>query len=209
MRWPIHWTDWSHPEHQGLAVLTFGIVFLCFRRYRTGAGLGMLGLLWILICATPAFAALLRHGLVDPYPPRQAFEYPVADAIVVLGGGDPPDFGHGQGREQSNRTGFAFQLYRAQRAPLIVASGGAGEAAEILNEHLHRILLVTSTVPMRRAAACFERQGFEVIPAPSLDGNEEPVGPPAWRPQSEELFRSSRYLHEYLGMLFYKLRGWI
>lgn len=236
-------TDLSHPGFQAMMLIALGLLCLCFRRYRTAAAFGLLAVSWILLCATPAFAGLLRRGLVNPYPVHQATEYPAADAIVVLGGGDPPDFGHGPGKEQANRTGFAFELYRAARAPIILLSGGAGEAAEmaqqlelqgvpasvlriepdsattyqnaaystlILNrEHLHRILLVTSIVPMRRAAACFEQQGLDVVPASVIDANQGPIRSAAWWPQGSVLFRSRRYLHEYIGMLFYKLRGWI
>jgi uncharacterized SAM-binding protein YcdF (DUF218 family) len=235
-------TELSHPELQGAMLVVFGLLCLGLRRYRVAAALGLLGMSWIILCATPAFAEWLRNGLVNPYPAHPPSEYPTADAIVVLGGGDPPDFGHGPGKEQANRTGFALELYRAARAPIILLSGGAGEAAEmaqalerqgvpasalrmepdsvttyqnaaysaqVLNrEHLHRILLVDSIVPMRRAAGCFEQQGLEVISAPIFDSYGEPVPGVRWRPQRTALFQSGRYLHEYLGMFFYQLRGW-
>ncbi len=239
---PLHLTDLSHPELQAMILIAAGLLCLFFRRYRTAAGFGLLAATWIILCATPAFAEWLRDGLVNSYPAQSASEYPAADAIVVLGGGDPPDFGHGPGKEQVNRTGFALELYRAKRAPIVLLSGGADEAAEmaqalerqgvptsalrmepdsvttyqnaaysaqILNrEHLHRILLVDSIVPMRRAAGCFERQGLGVIAAPIFDSYGEPVSGARWRPQRVALFQSRRYLHEYIGMLFYKLRGW-
>ena len=91
MNLALHFTDLADPEPQAMILIAIGLLCLCFRRYRTGATFGILGVLWIVLCATPAFAGLLRRGLVDPYPAHQAFEYPSADAIVVLGGGDPPN----------------------------------------------------------------------------------------------------------------------
>lgn len=236
-------TELTHPELQGAALFVIGLLCLCLRRYRMAMAFGLLGVSWIILCATPAFAEWLREGLVNPYQARSAPDYPSADAIVVLGGGDPPDFGHGPGKEQANRTGFALELYRAKRASIVLLSGGAGEAAEmaqaleregvptsalrtepdsastyqnaaysarILNrERLHRILLVDSIVPMRRAAGCFERQGLEVVAAPIFDSYGAPVSGARWRPQRTALLQSRRYLHEYLGMLYYKLRDWI
>ncbi len=243
MNLAYHFSDLADPVPQAMILIAIGLLCLGFRRYRTGAAFAMLGASWVILCATPAFAALLWGGLVSQYPARQAFEYETADAIVVLGGGDPPKFGHGEGKEQSNRTGFALELYRAARAPIVLLSGGAGEAAEmaqqlalqgvpasalrtepesastyqnaansaaILNrERHHRVLLVTSIVPMRRAAASFEQQGLEVIPAPIFDPQGAPVSDTSWKPQGIVLFQTRRYLHEYLGMLAYKLRGWM
>ena len=223
--------------------LSIALLCLCLRRYRLAAISSAFGVAWIVLCATPAFADWLRRGLENPYPAHPASTYPVADAVVVLGGGDPPDFGHGSRNEQRTRAGFALELFRQARAPIVLTSGGAGEAAEMAQQlqqqgvperallvepdsatthqnatysaqlldraNVHRILLVTSTVPMRRAAACFEHLGFDVIPAPAFDVNQVPAPEPAWRPQRPVLLKSQRYLHEYIGMMVYKMRGWI
>ena len=238
-----HLIDFSRPDVQGEALLAAGLLWLCLRWYRTAVAFFAIGVLWIFICATPAFADLLRRGLEDPYPSHQAFEYPAADAIVVLGGGDPPNFRQGAEKEQTNRTGFALELYRETRAPIILLSGGVGEADEMAHqlelqgvpanalriepdssttnqnaaysalilkrEHRRRILLVTSTVFMRRAAACFAQLGMDVIPAPTHDADQEPISSAPWWPQRAALSESQLYLHEYMGMLVYKLHGWI
>lgn len=81
---------------------------------------------------------------------------------------------------------------------------------------IKRILLVTSALHMPRSVAIFEKQGFEVIPAPvdylatvggSEDGSQFRLI--HFVPSAEYLDLSTRVLREYLGMLIYRLRGWL
>jgi len=81
--------------------------------------------------------------------------------------------------------------------------------AEILRSHgVKRIALVVEAQSMVRAAACFRKLGFEVVPAP----NDFRV----WGPFREELLlswqgvrRNEITLHEVVGLLWYRLHGWI
>jgi uncharacterized SAM-binding protein YcdF (DUF218 family) len=81
--------------------------------------------------------------------------------------------------------------------------------AEILRTHgVSRIALVVEAQSMLRAAACFRKQGIDVVPAPS-DFRQ-------WGPLSQEALLSWRSirrneieLHETLGLAWYKLHGWI
>ena len=239
----LYQIDPSQPALHAALLLTLALLCVCVRRFRFALILATLGVGWVALCATPAFANFLRSGLENPYPARPADTYPVADAIVVLGGGDPPDFGHGEGKEQSTRAGFALELYRVLRAPVVLTSGGDGEATEMAQqlqqqgvparslriepdsittyqnatysaillkrESIHRILLVTSAVPMRRAVACFEHQGFEVTAAPAFDAIQQQAKNAPWQPRTDMLYKTQRYLHEYIGMLVYTLCGWV
>ena len=83
---------------------------------------------WLLLWSIPAASIWLRQGLERQYPQRSASDYPVVDAIVVLGGGV-------QGGRAGWRIGphlqlgadrawFGAQLYRAGRAPWLILSGG-------------------------------------------------------------------------------------
>jgi len=65
------------------------------------------------------------------------------------------------------------------------------------------IILVTSLSHMKRAIHVFEKVGFKVYPAPA-DPLEKYVQGPLDR---LILFRS--ILHEYGGMIYYRVRGWI
>jgi uncharacterized SAM-binding protein YcdF (DUF218 family) len=94
-------------------------------------------------------------------------------------------------------------------------------AAQILRQHgVERILLVTSAMHMPRSVALFERQGLEVIPAPT----DFTVTEQEWArlvspnpvdqlfnllPSASQLNMLSAALKEYLGMFVYRLRGWL
>ncbi|NMA12373.1 MAG: YdcF family protein [Chloroflexi bacterium] len=83
-----------------------------------------------------------------------------------------------------------------------------------------QIILVTSATHMRRAVACFEKQGIKVIPAPV----DYAITDKEWAaltefnlkrfhtwiiPQSGNIRAFETALKEYLGIFMYRLRGWI
>lgn len=92
--------------------------------------------------------------------------------------------------------------------------------------HLRRILLVTSAVSMPRALAAFRHENIDAIPAPadfvtpglyaelSALRVRDRVG---WLetiallmiPDPESLNQAGRALHEYVGLLVYRVYGWI
>jgi uncharacterized SAM-binding protein YcdF (DUF218 family) len=92
---------------------------------------------------------------------------------------------------------------------------------KFLNEKgINRIILVTSALHMPRSVDLFKHQGFDVIPAPT----DYSVTQAAWQrltdpnlatqllnlmPNIDNLSSVTRALKEYLGMLVYRLRGWM
>ncbi len=85
---------------------------------------------------------------------------------------------------------------------------------------IERILLVTSAMHMPRSVALFEKQGFEVIPAPA----DFTVTEQGWRnlfsgsleshligllPSASSLSLTTNVMKEYIGMAIYWLRGWV
>ncbi|MEO5623082.1 MAG: hypothetical protein ABIO74_07165, partial [Dokdonella sp.] len=59
----IHLTDLTHPAFQTAMLLAVGLVCIFLRHYRLATVLGVLGVSWIILCATPGFAGFLRRGL--------------------------------------------------------------------------------------------------------------------------------------------------
>jgi uncharacterized SAM-binding protein YcdF (DUF218 family) len=97
----------------------------------------------------------------------------------------------------------------------------AVESKKILDRAgIRRIVLVTSALHMPRSVAIFEKQGFEVIPAPTdylvTDRDWTYYLTPDWRiqlfnliPTAEDLHFTTLALKEYLGILVYRLRSWL
>lgn len=200
----------------------------------------------LIVASTPAVASWLERDVVGATrPASNPAEYPRAAAIVVLGGeerviddaidADPED-------SSITRIGLGRLLLLSRRAPVILLSGGKGEAMQmesrllaqgvpatrILTEThsrdthenaldsapiLHRlgarrILLVTSSFHMRRAAGSFRKLGFEVVPAPSPELARPKSGNGFWQVRGRALKRSEECLHEIFGLWIYECLGW-
>jgi uncharacterized SAM-binding protein YcdF (DUF218 family) len=81
--------------------------------------------------------------------------------------------------------------------------------SQILRAHgLHRIALVTDAQSMRRAMACFRKEGMIVTPVP-CDFTQLNVTFKDLIPNWKALRRNEKTLHEGLGLLWYALRGWL
>jgi len=76
--------------------------------------------------------------------------------------------------------------------------------AETLHKRsIHRILLVTDSLHMRRAKLVFERSGLEVSPAASADYTVAAVSP------ADRLWLAMRVAEESLALLYYRLARYI
>lgn len=79
-------------------------------------------------------------------------------------------------------------------------------APRLRDAKVERILLVSHAWHLRRAAAEFERQGLRVIPAGTQFSSTEIDSPLSLLPSALGLRDSYFALHEWLGILWYKLR---
>ena len=75
------------------------------------------------------------------------------------------------------------------------------------------IVLVTSASHMRRAEAVFSKTGLEVIPVGSdfkgISSSQSDYRIYDIIPGTEGFACLGNYLHEQIGWLYYKLRGWL
>jgi uncharacterized SAM-binding protein YcdF (DUF218 family) len=85
----------------------------------------------------------------------------------------------------------------------------AVECRKLLEQQgVRKIILVTDAVHMKRARACFEKQGLEVVPAPChfqaarLEGSLRDYLP---HPDAVQSCREAA--HEWIGMAWYRLQG--
>ncbi len=83
----------------------------------------------------------------------------------------------------------------------------ATQTASLLRSKQNSIALVTSARHMKRAREAFERQGFDVCPVPVDYVYVPPGGLGYVLPQSFALIKSEQAIHEWLGVLAYKLRA--
>jgi uncharacterized SAM-binding protein YcdF (DUF218 family) len=162
-----------------------------------------------------------RAGLWRPYPEANqdtverseyaAWVYRLRPLPVLACGGagtshDPP-FSHTV-RELLRQSGVPEdRIWTEERS--LNTHENALYGAEILRRHgIRRVVLVVDARSMPRAAACLRKEGIEVTPAPSKFRE--------WDPWREEIFPdwkglkgNENTLHEVVGLLWYRLRGWI
>jgi len=80
-------------------------------------------------------------------------------------------------------------------------------AAVLKGKGIGRVALVVDQRSMKRAEACFRKQGIDVLPAPAFDTQLE-FGD-VWMPSASVISRNELTLHETLGFVWYWVRGWI
>jgi len=90
--------------------------------------------------------------------------------------------------------------------------GNAVHSAEIIRKkEFKKVVLVTDNIHMRRAAACFRKQGVDfIISVPgNLKKEKESPGPfySRYLPCAGSLYNFDRLYHEILGLTFYFLTG--
>jgi uncharacterized SAM-binding protein YcdF (DUF218 family) len=94
---------------------------------------------------------------------------------------------------------------------------GTNLRALLEERNFRRVLLVTSAMHMPRAVGVFKKEcaGIEFIPAPTDFRITDPIPAPWYQrlkavvPTPSNLLLFSEAMHEYLGIAFYKLRGWM
>lgn len=96
----------------------------------------------------------------------------------------------------------------------------AVEVKKILQARgLQRVLLVTSALHMPRSLAIFQKQGINAIPAPTdflvtnqeiqeVDGSPQAIILNVL-PDSDRLQQTTRAIKEYVGLVIYRLKGWL
>lgn len=247
----------------GLACVCLLVAFfMLWKRPRVAAVAIAMALIFLLLSSNAWVSTLLVRSLEWQYLPG---ELPNAEAIVVLGGATKaalPPRPSVDLNEHGDRVIYAAQLYRQQKAPVIILSGGridwqdntnsseSQDMAEILtsigippqaiiqepkslntyqnavnvrkileSRGISRVLLVTSAMHMPRSLLIFKRQGIDAIAAPTdfIVTNSELKalsGTPKATilnllPDSGYLQNFTAALKEYIGILVYRLRGWL
>lgn len=136
--------------------------------------------------------------------------------VLVLSGGVLPWLGSEV--PEAKLMGDILAEWGVPRDVMLTETGSrtthenARNTAQMLRERgMEDVLLVTSALHMPRAAALFRSRGLRVTPAPTdiqvVEGND--TTPMDLLPGAEALLGTTQALHEYLGMVYYRMRGWI
>jgi len=94
---------------------------------------------------------------------------------------------------------------------------GTNLRALLEERNFRRVLLVTSAMHMPRAVGVFKKEcaGIEFIPAPTDFRITDPIPAPWYQelkavvPTPSNFLLFSEAMHEYMGIGYYKLRGWM
>lgn len=147
-----------------------------------------------------------------------------APLVVVTGGRLPWSNSESSGAD--SMTQFLLFMGVPQEAILLeresdnTYENAVFTKALLEKQGINRILLVTSAMHMPRSVLVFEKQGFEVIPAPTdyqatISSVEKPFSE-TWPdlilglfPSADNLNELTLALKEYLGLAVYRLRGWL
>ena len=117
------------PPNVLVALVVVAVVLLLIKHRVAAIVCLLVGLAWVLLWSLPVATLVAGGWLESRFPARTPATYPQTQAIVVLGGHiqgnrrnwfEPYDRANVVGRES-----LAAELYLANRAPLIVLSGGA------------------------------------------------------------------------------------
>lgn len=134
-----------YPVNLALWVMAFAIIVFLFNKRMLSFCLASLAFVWVLAWSLPYTTLMAGGFLENRYVPLNAHDYPTADAIVVLGG-------HIQGNRHNwftpfdkqavrSRETMAIELFLAQRAPIIILSGGALEGPVADTNNMARSLI--------------------------------------------------------------------
>lgn len=117
-----------YPLLASLLLVAWAGILLWRDRRRSGGVLLTIALGWLWLWSTPVFSDWVRAGLERRHPPVAVEALPAVDAIVVLGGAmeaaRPPERLYPELGAAADRVWHAARLFRAGKAPLILASGG-------------------------------------------------------------------------------------
>jgi uncharacterized SAM-binding protein YcdF (DUF218 family) len=112
-------------------------------------------------------------------------------------------------RYELQREGVPASAILVETRSRSTYENAAFTAAILRARGIRRIVLVTSAWHMWRAELCFRKQGLAVIPAPSDFRTRDSFHLTDLVPAAEPISWNEDALHEFVGLLWYRVHGWI
>ncbi|MEM8861234.1 MAG: YdcF family protein [Chloroflexota bacterium] len=191
-----------------------------------------------------ADAIVIIGGALHPnLPPRQSVEVGeagdrifhganlynngYAPLVITSGGWVTLYWDPGEHRSEAAEMKDLLQQLGVPRDVILVEhksqntkENAAFTAALASNHNINKIILVTTARHMPRAAAAFENEGFEVIPAPTdyfVTGDPDITNGNLGKnltvlnlvPQAKFVDVTTKSMKEYVGIVYYWMRDWI
>jgi len=137
-----------------------------------------------------------------------AFLHRASGLPILASGGKPGGGTLAEGRIMQHilQNEYGIAASWAEDASLTTWDNARLSAALLKNKGVRRIVLVTHAWHLRRAVPLFEAQGLDVVPAGLQFSGTRPDSILDLLPTPAGLRDSSLALHEWLGILWYKLR---
>jgi uncharacterized SAM-binding protein YcdF (DUF218 family) len=112
-------------------------------------------------------------------------------------------------REALQREGVPESVVWLEKESHSTHENAAYAAAILRRKGIHKVVLVTDAYHMLRAEKCFLKEGLDVVPAAcgfrTSGGFHFNDLLPGWEPISW----NEDVLHESLGLIWYRIRGWV
>lgn len=105
------------------------------------------------------------------------------------------------------RDDFRTPVAWTEERSLDTEQNAAMSAAILRRAGVRRVLLVTQALHMPRAREAFIRHGIEVVDAPTLFFSRARLTMYSLLPSASALYRSYYAMHEWIGLLWYRLRA--
>lgn len=126
---------------------------------------------------------------------------------ILVTGGKPDRPGESEGRlmERCLKQDFGVPVRWVDEQAANTAENALFSARLLRSQSINRVWLVTDAVHLPRAQLAFSHTGLEVTPAPSTFIASAPLSAASFIPTAPALRLSYRALHEWLGLLWYRI----
>jgi len=165
--------------------------------------------------ATPRDGPDLTHAADRVWHAAELYRAGKAPLVIVTGARPYVDAGSSaadSARDMLVRLGVPADAVVARSDSTSTREDALAARAEIARRAgVETLLLVTSALHMPRALSTFRALGLQAWPAPTDRQDVEPAVRKrrAWLPHHAAFARSNRAWHEYVGMAYYRMRGWM
>lgn len=147
-----------------LALIALGWLLVAFGRRRTGLLAVAIACLGLYAASTDFVAQRLSGLLEHQYPPVPVASLPKADVIILLGGMTEPALPPRQApdlNEHADRAVLASDLYKAGKAPLIIATGGNWLYGPGVESEATDMAAILMRLGVPRSAIVLEQQALD------------------------------------------------